>query len=144
MRRVFTVTAAVLIVAVVVQFFLAGIGAIQTGPRDTAFAPHETVGWIVLLLSIAVTILAAVARLGKRLIGMAGLTIGLVVLQALIALVADALGDAGSTAKTIGQVIFGLHAVNGLVIMMLAVNLLRGGRNPATPAETELASQQHA
>lgn len=133
MRRTIAGLAAVLMLAVVVQFFLAGSGAFDTAPTDEAFRPHRALGYMVVLLAVVTTIAAAVARVSGRLIGMSGLLAGLAVAQPLIAVVAKAFGDTGDT-STAGQLVFGLHAVNGLVMMGVAGRILREARGLANPS----------
>jgi hypothetical protein len=62
--------------------------------------------------AILLTIVAALARMPGRLIGMTGLVAGLAVGQGLIRAVAAAFDD--------GSLVFGLHAVNGLAILAVA------------------------
>jgi hypothetical protein len=73
------------------------------------------------------TLVAALARLPGRLIGMTGLIAGLVVLQGVIRAIASAFGDMGDS-TTAGQIIFGLHAVNALGIMAVAGMIARQAR----------------
>jgi hypothetical protein len=125
MRRVFAGLAILLMLAVVVQFYFAASGAFSTGPHDEAFQPHRTMGYVVFILAVLLTVAAALARVPRRLIGLSGLVAGLVVLQVLIALLADAVGGNGDVTTTAGQLVFGLHAVNGLVIAAVAGRIAR-------------------
>jgi hypothetical protein len=135
MRRAFTVLATVLVLAVVAQFFFAASGAFDTAPKDESFQTHRALGYGILLLAILLTLVAALVRMPGRLIGMTGLVAGLVLLQGVIAAVANAFNDTGDTATTAGQLIFGLHAVNGLVIMAVAGIIVRRARTlSAQPA----------
>ncbi|WP_043842828.1 DUF6220 domain-containing protein [Amycolatopsis taiwanensis] len=120
MKKVVAVLSGLVVLAVVVQFFLAASGAFDNAPREESFGPHRALGTAILALAVVVTIAAALARLPGRIIGMWGLTVGLLLLQMVITEVAGAIGD-GSTAA---QLVFGLHAVNGLAIMGLATFLL--------------------
>ncbi|KES08635.1 hypothetical protein BU52_00890 [Streptomyces toyocaensis] len=129
MRRTIAVLAAVLMLAVVGQFFLAGSGAFDTAPTDEAFRPHRALGYMVVLLALVTTLTAAVARVPGRLIGMTGLLAGLAIAQPLIAVIAEAFGDTGTS--TGGQLVFGLHAVNGLFMMGVAGRILREARSPS-------------
>jgi heme A synthase len=132
MRKAFTALAALLAVAVVVQFFLAAMGAFDPAPKDESFQPHRALGYAILLFAVLLTLLAAVARLPGRVIGMTGLTAGLVLLQAVIAAVANAFGDAGDTSSTVGRLVFGLHAVNGLIIFGVVEDVNRRARERLT------------
>jgi len=129
MRRVFALLASVLVLAVVAQFFLAASGAFDTAPADESFRPHRALGYAILLFSLLVTVVGALARMPGRLIGMTALVAGLVVVQGLIRTVAAAFDD-GSTA---GTLVFGLHAVNALAIMAVSGNVARRARTLVRP-----------
>jgi hypothetical protein len=136
MRKAFTGLAALLMFAVVVQFFLAASGAIDTAPADEAFGPHRGLGFVTVLLAVVLTVVAAVVRMPGRLIGLSGLVAGLGILQPIIAVSAKAFGESGA-----GQLVFGLHGVNGLVIMAVVLMIIRESRAltataPTTPAGT--------
>jgi heme A synthase len=121
--------------AVVAQFFLAASGAFDTAPNDESFQTHRTLGAGIVLLAVLVTIVAAIARMPGRLIGMSGLVAGLAVVQVVIRAIATAFdGTGGST--TAGELVFGLHAVNGLAILAVAGMIVRQAgqlSRPATP-----------
>lgn len=134
MRKVFTSLVALLMLAVIVQFFLAASGAFGTAPNDEAFGPHRALGYAILLLAIVVTLVGALARMPGRLIGMTGLVVGLNVLQPVIAGVASAVGESGGSTTTAGELVFGLHAVNGLIIMALLGTIVRRSRELSSPA----------
>jgi hypothetical protein len=110
MRKAFIGLATLLLLAVVAQFFLAASAAFDTAPNDESFQTHRALGYGIVLFAVVVTIVAAVARMPGRLIGMTGLVAGLAVVQGLIGALAKAVGDTG-------KLVFGLHAVNGLVIV---------------------------
>ncbi|MFG2044642.1 DUF6220 domain-containing protein [Dactylosporangium sp. NPDC048998] len=135
MRKFFAGLATLQLLAVVAQFFLAASGAFDTAPNDESFQPHRTLGAGIVLLAVLVTIFAATARMPGRLIGMSGLVAGLAVVQAVIREIASAFdGTGGST--TAGELVFGLHALNGLAILAVAVRIVRQARQlsrPATP-----------
>ncbi|GAA2299098.1 hypothetical protein GCM10009853_064180 [Glycomyces scopariae] len=96
-----------------IQFFLAGYGALGTGSPDESFSLHIMNGRVIAVVALLGILFAALARSGKKLVGMAAGVFGLVVLQSLIALV--------SVAGTVpGQIVFGFHAINALMIMGLA------------------------
>lgn len=137
MRRVFTVIGIVLLFAVVVQFFLAGSGAFDTATREKAFEPHRIFGYVVFVLAILLTIVGASARLPRRLVGMAGLAAGLIALQAVIAIIAEAVEHSGPGANTVAELVFGLHAVNGVVILGLIGNVVRRSRGTMPPTAAD-------
>jgi Family of unknown function (DUF6220) len=124
MRKTFAALAILLMLVVLAQFFFAATGAFDAAPNDEAFRTHRALGYVVFLLPVLMTIVAALARMPGRLIGMTALVAGLVVVQVVIAKVAEALGD-GTTA---GQLIFGLHGVNGLVVLGVVATIVRQAR----------------
>jgi hypothetical protein len=128
MRKVFAGLAILLMLAVVVQFYFAASGAFSTAPNDESFRPHRALGYVIFLLAVLLAIVAALARMPGRLIGMAGLVAGLTVVQVVIAVLARAFGETGDATTTAGQLVFGLHAVNGLVIMAVVGRIVRQAR----------------
>lgn len=116
-----------------IQFFLAGYGAIGTGSPDESFSLHIMNGRLIAVIALLGILFAALSRAGGKLVGMAAGVLGLVVLQSLIALVSVA-------GTTPGQIIFGFHAINALMIMGLAeasgrlAKQLLADREPAEPA----------
>ena len=137
MRRVFALLATLLVLVVVAQFFLAASGAFDTAPNDESFRPHRALGYVIFLLPVVMTIVAALARMPGRLIGMTALIAGLTVVQVVIAVLAKAFNDTGDTSTTAGQLIFGLHAVNGLIILALAGTVAYRARALRRPAATD-------
>jgi hypothetical protein len=133
MRKAFAGLAAVLTLAVVAQFFLAASGAFDTAPKDEAFQPHRALGYGIVLFAVLLSGFAALVRMPGRLIGMTGLVAGLGLVQGVIAAIARAFDDTGDTTTTAGRRVFGLHAVNGLVIMAVAGTIVRQARELARP-----------
>ena len=78
---------------------------------------------MIFLLPLVMVILAALARVPGRLIGMAALVAGLTGLQVVIAKLAKSYS--GSTA---GELVSGLHAVSGLAILAVAGMIARQAR----------------
>jgi cytochrome b561 len=140
MRKVFLGFAVLMLAAVVVQFYLAAVGAFDTAPNDEAFDVHAILGTVILLLAVLATIMAAVAKVGGRLIGMTAGIAGLVLLQSLIRVLADALDDSGDTSSTAGTLVFGLHALNGLAILGLSGRVLAEARRPAASQQPPVAA----
>ncbi|BCL13456.1 DUF6220 domain-containing protein [Micromonospora sagamiensis] len=140
MRKAFAGLAAVLLAVIVVQFFLAASGAFDSAPLDEAFRPHRGLGFVTILLAVILTVVAAVAKLPGRIVGLSGLIAGLGVLQPVIAVIARAFGDSGDTTAA-GQLVFGLHAVNGLAMAIVAHTVFRQARElAATPPTTRAGS----
>ncbi len=136
MRKVFAGLATLLMLVAVAQFYFAANGAFSTAPNDEAFQPHRALGYVIFLLPVLMTIVAALARMPGRLVGMAGLVAGLTVVQVVIGVLARAFGDTGDS-TTAGQIVFGLHGVNGLVIVAvigMIVRQARGLSRSAAPA----------
>ena len=138
MRKAFVAVAALVMLAVVVQFFLAASGAFDSAPNEEAFRPHRSLGYLIVLLSVVLTLVAAIARMPSRIIGMSGLVAGLAVLQPVIAVIARAFGDTGET-STAGNIVFGLHAINALIMMGVARNVLKAARELDAPANAARA-----
>ncbi len=133
MKKLFTGLATLLLIAVVVQFYLAASGAFDSAPIEEAFQPHRLLGYSILALAIVSTLVAAIARMPGRMIGLAGLAAGLVLAQSLIREVAKAFGE-GSSA---GHYVFGVHAVNGLIIVGVLGMIVRRSRQISwKPAES--------
>lgn len=131
MRKVFAALTILLMLAVVLQIFLAGVGAFETAPKDEAFQPHRALGYGILLIAVLLTLVAAVARMPGRLIGMTGLVAGLVLVQAVIRVIASAFDETGDSTSTAGELIFGLHAINALIILAVVGMILRQARELA-------------
>ncbi|WP_240192427.1 DUF6220 domain-containing protein [Glycomyces sp. YM15] len=125
----------ILHVLIGIQFFLAGYGAIGTGSPDESFSLHIMNGRVIAVVALLGILFAALARSGGKLVGLAAGVLGLVVLQSLIALVSVA-------GTTPGQIIFGFHAINALMIMGLAEasgRLAKQLLEDRKPAETTAA-----
>lgn len=141
MRKVFFVLASLLMLAVVLQFVLAGSGAFDTAAKDEAFQPHRLLGYGILLGAVLLTVIGAIARVPGRLIGTAGLVAGLALLQPVIRVIAGALG-AGDSSTLAGELVFGLHALNGLIIFGMVESLLRPARELAGFAPSARGSRK--
>lgn len=133
MRKAFAGLATLLVLLVVLQFYLAASGAFDSAPKEEAFRAHEGLGYGILLLALLLTLFAAFARMPARLIGMTGLVVALGILQPVIAGVANALDDTANS-TTAAELVFGLHAVNGLALLALVVMIVRHARQPAGSA----------
>jgi hypothetical protein len=113
MLKVYRIWTILLHVLIGVQFFLAGYGAIGTGSPDESYSLHIMNGRLIAAVALLGILFAALARSGGKLVGLSAAVFGLVVLQSLIALVSVA-------GTTPGQIIFGFHAINALMIMGVA------------------------
>jgi hypothetical protein len=109
-RIVFFGLTAIYLLAVVVQFFLAGLGAFS-GDWDV----HAGVGFVVSVSSLLLLVVAAIARLPRRMFLVTLLLVGLNALQIVLPhLETDELAA--------------LHPVNALVIFIVANSLMQRSR----------------
>jgi hypothetical protein len=136
MRKVYVGLSALLLLAVLIQFYLAAVGAFTKPQSDGSFALHDATGMMIIpLLSLLATIAAAVARAPGRVIGLTILPLGLVVVQVLIVTLGRAFNDGtGENTTPVGVAILGLHAINGLLIMGVASLVLHRARILAATA----------
>jgi hypothetical protein len=135
-RRLYLVLSGLLLLAVLAQFYFAAVGAFARPQNDSSFALHDLTGTVVIpVLSLLLTIVAALARAPGRLIGLSAVPLGLVVLQVLIVVLGRAFNDTGDQTTPVGLAILGLHALNGLAIGGFAGLILRRARDLAK-AET--------
>jgi uncharacterized protein DUF6220 len=109
-RILFFGLTAIYLLAVIVQFFLAGLGAFG-GDWDV----HSGVGFVVAIGSLLLLVVAAVARLPRRMFFVTLLLVGLNVLQIGLARI-----DVDELAA--------LHPVNALVIVIVAYSLMQRSR----------------
>lgn len=120
MRATFRYLTTVLFVAIVVQVALAAFGAFDAVHKskhaaithktiDNGFGPHALLGYIIILLMIALLIAAVVARVGQTTIRLTGLLLLAGIIQAI-------LGAISENAPAVGV----LHGMNALAIFSLA------------------------
>ncbi len=107
MRWAYTTVAWILFAAVIVQFFLAGLG-VFVGAQN--FEIHAMFGALILLGALVAVVCSFVARLPWKLIGLGALLPVLVFMQGALL----ALGHAVTPALA------ALHPVNGLLIFWLS------------------------
>ncbi|MEO3745190.1 DUF6220 domain-containing protein [Plantactinospora sp. B5E13] len=138
MRKSLVVVTLVLLFAFVAQFVFAAVGAFTRPGGDGAYVLHSVTGMMVIPVLILLTILIAVlAKAPGRLVGQASLTLGLVVLQPFIAMLARAFNDAAGTSTGVGLTIGGLHALNAIIVVHVAVGVHRAARKLAEPAPAD-------
>jgi hypothetical protein len=142
MRKVYVTVTGLLLVAIVLQFYFAAFGVFTEPDNDSQFLLHQMNGRIVLpvlcLLSIAA---AAAARAPGRLIGLTAVPFGLLILQTVLFLIAGLAGATEDRTNLAGQLILGLHAVNGLCILGTTILVFVRARNFARHgAETTAAA----
>jgi len=154
MRRVFQIVSVLLLVGVVIQFYFAAFGAFTEPANDSQFILHQTNGRIVLpVLCLLVIGAAALARAPGRLIGFSAIPLGLLALQTVLIVVAALAGSTDEQTNLAGQIILGLHGINGLAILGVTILLVRKasrfaagmtGLAVTTPAAEPPADQEPA
>jgi hypothetical protein len=115
-RVIYFGLAAIYLVATVVQFFLAGLGAFGGDPD---YGAHSVLGFAVGIGAIVLLVLAFVGRLPRTVLVLNVALVGLNVLQIFLA-------NAGI------EGIEALHPVNGLAIVFLAYELTQRSRRYVT------------
>ena len=137
LRRTYVVYAWLILAAVIVQFFLAGLGVFA---GTSNFQLHAAFGDILFLVMVLDLLLAFAARLPRGIIGLTALLPVLVAVQSVLI-----------TAWRSGlPVVAALHPVNGLAIFALAGSLaLRSrrylpARKPPAAANAEARTQGSA
>ncbi|MEV4655924.1 DUF6220 domain-containing protein [Micromonospora sp. NPDC049301] len=139
MRKALVVVSALLLVSFALQFVFAAVGAFTTPGGDGAYALHSVNGMAIIPVLTLLTILfAALARAPGRLIGLTVLPLGLVVVQALTAALANGSTDAAGASTPFGLTIAGLHAVNGIIAVHVVVGVLRAARKLADPVPADV------
>ncbi|MFE9192804.1 DUF6220 domain-containing protein [Micromonospora sp. NPDC007208] len=140
MRKAFVIISAVSLVAFALQFVFAAVGGFTRPAGDDAYALHSVNGMAVIpVLTVLTALFAALAKAPGKLIGLAVLPIGLVVLQPLIAMLAEAFTDASGVSTPLGLTIGGLHALNGIIAVHVVVAVLRAARKLAVPVPANAA-----
>lgn len=109
-------SARLFLVALVVQFFFAGAGAFGAGSWDL----HSVFGFFLVAASLVILLIAALAR---RWILWAGILVLAMLLQMVLAQLADESAWIAS-----------LHAVNALVVLGVAGRMAGHARGRVTPA----------
>lgn len=103
--------------AVLAQVYLAGAGAFAPHTVAHAFAPHEDLGNVLGIVAIVLFVLALVARVSTATV------LGALVLALLTELAQHGLAQAGHHNRWVG----GVHAFDGMLILMLALWLTVAG-----------------
>ena len=130
-RTALALVAMAFAVCIVVQVFLAGLGVFD-GPA--AFITHRNFGYLIGWLTVVMLVLAVVGRTGRRLIGLAALTLVQMALQSVFVLLRE---DAPAVAA--------LHPVNGVLLLLVTVVIARSAwvsRTSASPAAERLEATE--
>lgn len=126
MRRIYAGATWLFFAAVIVQFFLAGLGVFV---NSNDFAIHAIFGGIILLLGLLTLILAFAARLPWRRTGLTALLPLLVIVQSLLI-------EAG---KSGAHLVSAFHVLNALLVFIVSGYVARQARSlfAAQPRTTE-------
>lgn len=143
MRKVHFVLSALVLAAVVLQFYLAGVGVFSM-PQDELFDLHTDNGRFVLSGLMLLNIAAAALARGRTLRYALGL-VGLLALQTVIFVIAIVTTGSNpfedGVITTAGTVILSFHALNGLVILAVTVRLVRKAYALAFPRRAATESE---
>lgn len=125
LRLVHAIAAAVFVAAILVQVFLAGSALLQLGGNGD-FRTHIDFGYTwVGLAALAVLVTAALARVGRRRIGISALLLVLYIIQTSLPYARDSV-----------PAIAALHPVNAMVLFALATwNARTAWRDRNAPAD---------
>jgi hypothetical protein len=135
MRKVYVVLTGLLVVSVVIQFYFAAFGVFTAPENDSQYALHLMNGRFVLpLLCLFCIAAAAFARAPGRLIGFTAIPFGLLALQTVLFIVAGLAGASPEKTNLAGQLILGLHAINGLAILTVSILVFLRARTFAAGA----------
>ena len=122
-RLIHAISTSALVLCVGLQVFLAGLAVFDD---PAMFLTHATFGALILLVTIVVLVTAAVARAGRRQVGLAALTIVLMLLQSIFVSV-----------RADQPAIAALHPVNGFLIGLIAVSMARAAWRVARAPRVE-------
>ena len=126
-RLLHAFTTSLLVVCVVVQIFLAGLGVFDD---PAMFLTHAGFGYLIEGLTLIVLITAALARAGRRQVGLAALAFGLMILQSVFV-----------GLRTELPTVAAFHPVNGFLIGLIAVVMARAAWRAARAPGPETMSQ---
>jgi hypothetical protein len=110
-RLIFMATTWLFAAGLVVQVFLAGLGVFDD---PASFATHRDFGYTLSLLPIVLVIAGFLGGVERRLIGLAGISFVLLILQSILV-----------AFRTDAPAVAALHPVNGFAILLLALVLAR-------------------
>lgn len=125
-RTGLAVVAWLFVACVFLQVFLAGLGVFGR----QGFGTHQTFGYVIAWLTPVMLLLAIVGRTGRRVIGLAALTLVMFALQSVFVLVRRDL-----------PIVAALHPVNGVALAFVAMVIARQARTsrPSDAVATTVA-----
>ena len=118
-QRVYVYGLWLLLADIVVQFFLAGLGVLDSA---TFFRAHISNGFLVQVVALVLVPVGWYGRVPGRTLWLTASIIGLVVLQSVF------LGPYRSGATGFVRAFASLHVVNGLLVFWVALRLLEKSR----------------
>jgi Family of unknown function (DUF6220) len=116
-RAIFLGASWLLVAGLIVQVFLAGLGVFAS---PTTFATHRNLGYTLELLPLVMVVAGLAAGVGRRLVGLAALMFGLFLLQSVLVGV-----------RAHAPAVAALHPVNGFLIVLLSIVVVRSAPVPA-------------
>ena len=120
---VYAIAASILVVGLVLQVFLAGLGVFDD---PTFFLTHRDTGYTLELWAFVVLVVAALARAGRGQVGMAGAILGLFFVQSILVAMRES-----------APAVAALHPVNGFLILLLSIVLARRAWDIARASRAE-------
>ncbi|HMR50060.1 MAG TPA: DUF6220 domain-containing protein [Arachnia sp.] len=136
MRKALVVISAVLLAALVLQLYLAGLAFFSTD-EENLFGIHGWNGRIVLPVLVLLQIVAAaVGRAGRRTIWLTVIILLLLVFQSLLFVIVGLIFNVGPESPSVplaASILLGLHPINGLAIMVLTLVVFIRARRLAFP-----------
>jgi hypothetical protein len=145
MRKVYVTLTGLLVVSVVIQFYFAAFGVFTAPANDSQFILHTTNGRFILPLLCLLSIgAAALAKAPGKLIGLTAIPFGLLIMQTVLFLIAGLIGSSPEKTNVAGQIILGLHALNGLAILGVSIMLFVRARRFARGATADVVSTAEA
>ncbi|WP_084956423.1 hypothetical protein [Thermoactinospora rubra] len=135
MRKVLVGCTAVQLALVILQFYLSTFGGMERpspapGQEGAAITWHALNGvFVIPVVSLITTIVAAVARASGRIIGLCAGPLLLALVQLFVIFpLAAALGATEERTTTASLFVFGFHAIVGVVMLWASVMAFRGAR----------------
>jgi hypothetical protein len=145
MRVLFLVLNILLIIALTLQFYLAGIG-VFSNPEDELFAIHGTNGRMVLpILALLVIVGAILAKAGGRTIGLSVVPLALILFQTLWFILTGMLtgADGPGEENMAATIMVSFHVLIGLSAFVVTYMLIqRARRLLATGSPTVVRDQE--
>ena len=133
LRAALAVVAGLFAVLILVQVFLAGLGVFDD---PESFVTHRNFGYLIGWFTVLMLVLAIAGRAGRRLIGLAALSLVQMALQSVFVVL-----------RTDMPAIAALHPVNGVLLLLVVVTVAREAwrsRLAADTARAPMAAERRA